>query len=160
MPRHTEGSNRGVYNSLVAIPCLPGEVEARIRSYCDTSVAGKHVEIRLRRDEEHSAPNQFHYRVHCISCQKCHSDRGRRGRATYVGNTQTLQIRGLSLSEHGTFDRRYGGRETALHAQEVAFIREWLKSNRYRVMPLVVALQKQFGEQAPREGRVRTYVKT
>lgn len=64
--------------------------------------------------EEKTCSTVFKYCFYCRSCTLCASQKGWRGRATYDTTEQQLQIRGLPVEKHGSFDRRQNLSEHAL----------------------------------------------
>eukprot|EP00438_Fugacium_kawagutii_P020078 Skav200140 [mRNA] locus=scaffold2013:85450:97795:+ [translate_table: standard] len=147
------------FNDTVAVLQRFTKVEERVRLFVGSSVAGQHANVALMRDEYRPPPNHFMYKPYCVACRKCFRHQGWRGRASFDSRSKMLVIPGWPVSAQGQVDRVYGSQALGLNALQKAFVRQWLLSNRYRIMPLMIDFKKRFGEAKNTAGKqqVRTY---
>ena len=142
--RTTEESYVTLYTEVPSVELTRNEVCDKFRAWARSSVQGQCVEIALsKRDRETSSSARMMYRMYCTSCNLCSAGSGCRGRGTYDGNE--LQIRGLPLSSHGEFDKRYGSRHNALTSSEKQKIKENRSEGRFTIARVMDAFAE--GEQ-------------
>ena len=140
--RTTEESYVTLYTEVLSVELTRDEVCEKFRAWARSSVQGQCVELALsKRDKEASSSARMTYRMYCTSCNLCSAGSGWKGRGTYDGNE--IQIRGLPLSSHGNFDRRYGSRPRALTASE----KQKIKENRPQGRLTIARVMDSFAEE-------------